>query len=77
MVLDMSGRCQRCTGELLSDGEAYICSFECTFCPLCASDMMMFCPNCGGELLRRPRRGAGGSAQQLDDPSVHLPEQSA
>lgn len=56
MALDMSGECQRCAAPLAPDAEAYICSFECTFCPLCAGEMMMVCPNCGGELLRRPRR---------------------
>ena len=56
MCLDMSGYCQRCEALLTSDGEAYICSFECTFCALCAGNVMMICPNCGGELLRRPRR---------------------
>jgi hypothetical protein len=36
--------------------EARICSFECTFCPTCAVAMQDICPNCGGELVRRPRR---------------------
>jgi hypothetical protein len=37
----------------LSD-EAYICTFECTFCPACTRAMAEVCPNCGGELVRRP-----------------------
>ena len=37
-------------------GEARICSFECTFCPDCATAMKETCPNCGGELLPRPKR---------------------
>jgi hypothetical protein len=56
MGLEMRGACQRCAAPLAPDGEAYICSFECTFCALCAGDSMMVCSNCGGELLRRPRR---------------------
>jgi hypothetical protein len=37
-----------------------ICSFECTFCSDCASQKLAgHCPNCGGELLRRPRRPEG------------------
>ena len=36
--------------------EAYICSYECTFCPECTAEMRSICPNCGGELVR-PCRG--------------------
>jgi len=40
--------------------EARICSFECTFCAACADGALGgICPNCGGELLPRPRRPAG------------------
>jgi len=54
MALQMKATCERC-GRLLSvDGEAYICSFECTFCHDCAVQMRRTCPNCGGELVRRP-----------------------
>lgn len=38
------------------DGVAMICSYECTFCPACAQAMEQRCPNCGGELVARPRR---------------------
>ena len=39
--------------------EALICTFECTFCVDCATTILKgVCPNCGGELLRRPRRPA-------------------
>jgi uncharacterized protein len=34
---------------------ARICSFECTFCDRCAEELGS-CPNCGGELVSRPRR---------------------
>ncbi|MBA2343545.1 MAG: DUF1272 domain-containing protein [Rubrobacter sp.] len=33
-----------------------ICYHECTFCESCAEDMQHICPNCGGELVSRPRR---------------------
>ena len=37
--------------------KARICSFECTFCASCTDTVLDgVCPNCGGELLRRPRR---------------------
>ncbi len=36
-----------------------ICSFECTFCAPCAANTFLgICPNCGGELVRRPVRPA-------------------
>jgi uncharacterized protein len=56
MALEMRGECERCGVVLAPDGEAYICSHECTFCALCAEERAHECPNCGGELVRRPRR---------------------
>jgi uncharacterized protein len=57
MALEMRGQCERCGVNLPPDHEsAYICSHECTFCALCADEEAHVCPNCGGELLRRPRR---------------------
>ena len=56
MALDMRDVCERCGNALSPKGEAYICSFECTFCATCTHDLQAICPNCGGELLRRPRR---------------------
>jgi hypothetical protein len=49
--------CERCQAALTGDGEARICSFECTFCVTCAGELDHVCPNCGGELVARPRRG--------------------
>ena len=42
--------------RLALDADATICSFECTFCPACAEAMEHVCPNCGGELVARPKR---------------------
>ena len=56
-MLEMRGECERCGAGLSVDGEARICSFECTFCPACATDLGV-CPNCGGELVARPKRVA-------------------
>lgn len=56
MALEMKPACMKCEATLAMDGEAYICSYECTFCGDCAGAMDRTCPNCGGELLRRPRR---------------------
>lgn len=57
MSLEMRGTCEKCGQELQADGRAFICSYECTFCSDCASAMNGRCPNCGGELVVRPRRG--------------------
>ena len=56
MPLKMKSRCEKCQAELLPYGEAYICSYECTFCAACAETLAAQCPNCLGELLRRPKR---------------------
>ncbi len=56
MVLEMRTSCERCGNDLVPGGEARICSFECTFCVACADAMDHVCPNCGGELVVRPRR---------------------
>ena len=53
----MREECERCGAALTAAGEARICSYECTFCPACADALASVCPNCGGELVRRPRRG--------------------
>ncbi|MBV9915292.1 MAG: DUF1272 domain-containing protein [Solirubrobacterales bacterium] len=47
---------ERCGAPLALDGPATICSYECTFCRDCAEAMDARCPNCGGELVSRPRR---------------------
>jgi len=57
--LEMRSTCERCGRALAPDGAAFICSYECTFCEECSKEMSAVCPNCGGELVRRPRRIAG------------------
>ncbi len=56
MALELRGACERCGAALAPDGPAAICSYECTFCAGCAQAMEHVCPNCGGELVPRPRR---------------------
>ena len=58
MTLELRGECERCGATLPHDADARICSYECTFCPGCADAMDGVCPNCGGELVPRPRRSA-------------------
>ena len=56
MALEMRTKCEKCGQALAADGDACICSYECTFCAVCAERMNGMCPNCGGELMPRPRR---------------------
>jgi uncharacterized protein len=63
-VLELRPNCE-CCGRDLPPGsaEARICSFECTFCAPCARDRLHdTCPNCGGELVRRPTRAPAQAA---------------
>jgi len=58
MALEMRDECERCETPLSGSDESYICTYECTFCPDCTEVMDAVCPNCGGELVRRPRPAA-------------------
>jgi acetyltransferase len=59
-MLDLRPSCECCDADLPPESPlARICSFECTFCATCAERRLNgVCPNCGGELLPRPRRPA-------------------
>ncbi len=59
-MLELRPNCECCDKDLPPEStEALICSFECTFCVTCADKILAgICPNCGGELVRRPRRPA-------------------
>lgn len=63
MALEMKTACEKCGEALSPSGEAHICSYECTFCASCAKQMSALCPNCGGELVPRPRRQAARSPE--------------
>lgn len=58
MSLEMRDKCEKCESGLAHDSDAYICVFECTFCPPCTTKMDHICPNCGNELVLRPKRKA-------------------
>jgi hypothetical protein len=57
-MLELRPNCECCDKDLPPDSaEARICTFECTFCEDCAAGVLGgVCPNCGGELVRRPVR---------------------
>jgi two-component system LytT family sensor kinase len=69
MPLEMKTRCGKCGVETRANDEVYICSYECTFCSACAAETQGKCPNCSGELVRRPRRAipaeAGGTIDRV------------
>ena len=55
-MLKMKTQCETCQRSLPAQAEAYICSYECTYCVDCCTVHASRCPNCRGELVRRPRR---------------------
>ncbi len=58
-MLELRNACERCGKTLPPAEEAYICTFECTFCPDCVKGPLSgVCPNCGGNFERRPIRPA-------------------
>jgi hypothetical protein len=60
-MLELRPNCECCDRDLPPDSpDARICSFECTFCADCSETRFAgLCPNCGGELIRRPMRPLG------------------
>lgn len=59
-MLELRPNCECCDRDLPpGSADARICTFECTFCADCADARFQgVCPNCGGELIRRPIRPA-------------------
>lgn len=64
-MLELRPNCECCNRDLPPEcDDALICSFECTFCRACKDGVLGGrCPNCGGELLARPRRPAAKLAK--------------
>jgi hypothetical protein len=76
-VLKLKPNCECCDRDLAPDSpDARICSFECTFCATCAEGVLKGkCPNCGGELVRRPIRPAAKLAKYpASTERVHKPQ---
>ncbi|PST22412.1 DUF1272 domain-containing protein [Mesorhizobium plurifarium] len=59
-MLSLRPNCECCDKDLPPQcRDAMICTFECTFCIDCVETRLGgMCPNCGGELVRRPVRPA-------------------
>jgi len=64
-MLQLRPGCECCDKDLPPDAaDARICTFECTFCADCTDNVFKgVCPNCGGELVTRPRRPANKLAK--------------
>ena len=59
-MLELRPSCEGCGKSLPPDAnDAMICSYECTFCEVCAlTALRNVCPNCGGNFQHRPIRPA-------------------
>jgi ribosomal-protein-alanine N-acetyltransferase len=57
-MLHLKETCELCAKTLTKDSsEAFICSYECTYCAACANERLkLVCPNCNGDLQKRPSR---------------------
>jgi hypothetical protein len=57
-MLEIRPNCEHCSKDLPFDApEAMICTFECTYCETCATEILKsVCPNCGGNFTHRPIR---------------------
>jgi hypothetical protein len=64
-MLLIKPNCECCNCDLVPESrDAWICSFECTFCTECATARVHgICPNCAGELVRRPIRPPAALSQ--------------
>ena len=69
-MLELRPNCEWCDRDLPPESpDAMICTYECTWCSDCVeTNLQGVCPNCGGNLERRPVRPAALLAQ--DPPST-------
>jgi len=75
-MLALRPNCECCDRDLPPDSpEARICSFECTFCASCATEVFAgVCPNCGGNFVPRPIRPREKLGKYPPDARRHLRE---
>src|SRR5687768_11893712 len=81
MALQLRPNCEYCDKDLPpASTEAYICTYECTFCRDCAHNKLEnVCPNCGGGFAPRPirpknewRNGLSTTKQPPSTKRIHL-----
>lgn len=75
--MKLKPNCECCDRDLPPDStDALICSFECTFCVICADTVFSGeCPNCGGNFAARPIRPAAMLRKYPASIERHLREQ--
>jgi len=66
--MEFRRECGRCHVSLRDQDAAYLCAHECTFCATCYRRLRYVCPNCAGELVRRPRAGPAPRAVPAAEP---------
>jgi hypothetical protein len=68
-MLELRPNCECCDRDLPPESpDAMICTYECTWCRSCVETTLGgVCPNCGGNLERRPIRPA---AKLVKDPAT-------
>lgn len=66
-MLELKECCENCSKVLnKNSSESYICSYECTFCSDCAEEIFLKkCPNCSGDLQKRPSRNISKEITQV------------
>ncbi|GMK54468.1 hypothetical protein CspeluHIS016_0110540 [Cutaneotrichosporon spelunceum] len=59
-MLELRPNCESCNADIPPQSpDAWICTFECTWCTACATGKLALrCPNCAGNLQPRPIRPA-------------------
>ncbi len=57
-MLELRPVCENCGKKVPNEStDAMICTFECTFCADCVTNVLHnVCPNCGGGFEKRPNR---------------------
>ncbi|TDM00379.1 MAG: DUF1272 domain-containing protein [Flavobacteriaceae bacterium] len=56
-MLQMKLNCEKCNHSLPPNSDqAFVCSYECTYCETCFEELSGVCPNCKGNLEKRPKR---------------------
>ena len=79
MALQIRPNCELCDKDLpVHSTEAMICTYECTFCENCVTQLRNVCPNCGGGFVHRPirpakawRDGVSRDFQKTSESRVH------
>ena len=80
-MLELRPSCEGCGKTLPANApDAMICSYECTFCEVCALTLLRnVCPNCGGNFQPRPIRPKAMLAKHPaneDRHDIHIDEAS-